>query len=93
MVASTIFISFGNVFKLINTASFTSFAFTSLCAVGLLVMRKKFPALPRPVKVSAFNHLHSTSGIIVTDITFTRRDLVRIIMSVRIECDIQVLDK
>ncbi|XP_063693972.1 Y+L amino acid transporter 2-like [Bolinopsis microptera] len=52
MVASTIFISFGNVFKLINTASFTSFAFTSLCAVGLLVMRRKFPDLPRPVQVS-----------------------------------------
>ncbi|KAL5253913.1 hypothetical protein ACHWQZ_G013616 [Mnemiopsis leidyi] len=50
MLASTLFISFGNVYKLINTASFSSFAFTTLCAVGLLVMRKKFPAIPRPVK-------------------------------------------
>lgn len=54
MLASTVFISFGNVFKLINTASFTSFAFTSLCAIGLLVMRHTLPDISRPIKVSLF---------------------------------------
>ncbi|KAL5254366.1 hypothetical protein ACHWQZ_G013974 [Mnemiopsis leidyi] len=50
-LATTLFVLVGDLSSLINSATYTSFAFTTLCSIGVIVMRFTKPDHPRPIKV------------------------------------------
>jgi len=63
-LATTLFVLVGDLSSLINSATYTSFAFTTLCSIGVIVMRYTKPNHPRPIKVwLIFPMITATFGI------------------------------
>lgn len=55
---SLVYLSIGDVYTLINYASFVEALFIGLSIAGLLYLRYKFPDRERPIKVSLFKYYH-----------------------------------
>ena len=74
-IITTIFTLIGGIDDLIGSASFTRFPFFVLCSVGVFVMRKTHPDIPRPYRVPLiFPALFICFGLFVFITPFLNED-------------------